>query len=306
MTGRELIQALGGRWHGSYGTARCPAHEDKNPSLSVSERDGKVLLKCHADCDQEAVIDALRERGLWDDHVARRTHVDQRAHVATRRSTLSAPESNPNGEAALAIWRAARTPEGTLVETYLAARGITIPIPASIRFHPGLKHGPTGLELPAMVAAVQAPDRSITGIHRTFLTMDGAKKAPVSSNKMMLGKCASGAVRLAAVADRLALTEGIETALSVLQATGIPTWATLSTGGLKAVIVPDEVNEVIICADGDEAGEKAANDVAQRFLREGRMVRIARPPAGMDFNDLLVLPEDVLLFDVRKKEPAHG
>ncbi len=92
MTGRELIQALGGRWHGSYGTARCPAHEDKNPSLSVSERDGKVLLKCHADCDQEAVIDALRERGLWDDHVARRPH------LTTRRSTSSAPEPNPNGE----------------------------------------------------------------------------------------------------------------------------------------------------------------------------------------------------------------
>jgi len=51
---RELIQALCGRWHGSYGTARCPAHEDKNPSLSVSERDGKVLLKCHGPCDQDA------------------------------------------------------------------------------------------------------------------------------------------------------------------------------------------------------------------------------------------------------------
>ena len=51
MDARDIIQALGGRWHGGYGTARCPAHEDKNPSLSVSERDGKVLLKCHADCD---------------------------------------------------------------------------------------------------------------------------------------------------------------------------------------------------------------------------------------------------------------
>ena len=157
-----------------------------------------------------------------------------------------------------------------------------------------------------MVAAVQGPDRSITGIHRTFLTMDGSKKAPVSQNKMMLGRCAGGAARLAAVADKLALTEGIETALSVQQATGIPTWATLSTSGLKTVILPPDVREVVICADGDDAGDQAAQDAAQRLLREGREVRIARAPAGMDFNDVLVLPENVVPFNIRKKETAHG
>ncbi len=55
-----------------------------------------------------------------------------------------------------------------------------------------------------------------------------------------------------------------------------------------------------------ETGEKAANEAAQRFLREGRVVRIARAPVGMDFNDVLVLPENVVPFDVRKKEPVHG
>ncbi len=73
MTAREIVAALAGRWHGSYGTARCPAHEDKNPSLSVSERDGKVLVKCHGPCEQEDVIDALRGLGLWgggDDHTS--------------------------------------------------------------------------------------------------------------------------------------------------------------------------------------------------------------------------------------------
>ncbi len=208
-------------------------------------------------------------------------------------------------DAARRTWREGDPPEDTPVETYLRERDIRLPIPPTLRFA-HLQHGPTGLVLPAMVAAVQAPDRSITGVHRTFLTMDGTKKAPVSQNKMMLGRCAGGAVRLAAAAEKLALAEGIETALSVQQATGIPTWATLSTSGLKAVILSDEVREVIICADGDEAGEKAANDAAQRFLREGRVVRIARAPAGMDFNDLLVLPENVVPLDVRKREPAQG
>jgi DNA primase len=47
------------------------------------------------------------------------------------------------------------------------------------------------------------------------------------------------------------------------------------------------VGEVILLADGDEAGEAAARDAGMRWMREGRRVRIARPPWGMDFNDML-------------------
>ena len=32
----------------------------------------------------------------------------------------------------------------------------------------------------------------------------------------------------------------------------------------------------------------AALDAARRWVREGRTVRIARPPTGMDFNDVLL------------------
>ena len=38
----------------------CPAHDDNNPSLSISEAaDGKVLLHCHAGCDVDAIVEAL-------------------------------------------------------------------------------------------------------------------------------------------------------------------------------------------------------------------------------------------------------
>lgn len=61
LTAAEIVHALGGR----SGVARCPAHDDHTPSLSVSDRDGRVLVHCHAGCDQRAVLDALAERGLW-------------------------------------------------------------------------------------------------------------------------------------------------------------------------------------------------------------------------------------------------
>ncbi len=66
-----------------------------------------------------------------------------------------------------------------------------------------------------------------------------------------------------------------------------------------------EVTTVTIAADGDEAGEKAAQDAARRFYLEGRKVKIARPPAGMDFNDLLVKPENVVPFP-RRQKAAHA
>jgi hypothetical protein len=47
--------------------AKCPAHSDKTPSLSIRDAArGRVLIHCHAGCEQSSVIAALRQRGLWD------------------------------------------------------------------------------------------------------------------------------------------------------------------------------------------------------------------------------------------------
>jgi putative DNA primase/helicase len=140
-----------------------------------------------------------------------------------------------------------------------------------------------------MIALVtRGSDNTPLAVHRTFLARDGAGKAPVDPQKMMLGPCRGGAVRLAAAGDVLMVGEGIETCLAAMQATGNATWAALSTSGLRALDLPEDVRDVIVLADGDDAGEAAARDCAWRWKREGRRVRIARPPQGMDFNDMLV------------------
>jgi len=66
---REITLGLGGKWNGRSGSAKCPAHEDRHPSLSVSDgADGKVLVRCHTGCAQMDVIETLQTRGLWPEH----------------------------------------------------------------------------------------------------------------------------------------------------------------------------------------------------------------------------------------------
>jgi len=288
MNAREVTRAIRGHWHGSYGTARCPAHDDRRPSLSIADsRDGKLLVRCHAGCKQTRVIEALRSRGLWDDG-------NHRRESFVRREMRPAVDAPPNradtkcSEGALRLWKASSAAFGTPVETYLRSRGLHHPLPACIRFHAGLKH-PKGGIWPAMVGLVtRGTDDAPLAIHRTFLARDGAGKAPVVPAKMMLGPCRGGAVRLGVPGDVLMVGEGIETCLAAMQATGHPAWAALSTSGLRALDLPEVVRDVIVLADGDDPGEAAAREAALRWKREGRSVRIARPPRGADFNDLLL------------------
>jgi putative DNA primase/helicase len=285
MNAESLAMALGGRKARAAWIACCPAHQDRDPSLAITDaKDGNVLVRCHAGCDQRDVIEALRARGLWE--AARR-------HSGGRRgdNRIARTEADSGGvertQAALGIWQASRPAGETSVATYLQSRGIALAPPPSVRFHAGLRHS-SGDVWPAMVALVtNGADGTPLGVHRTFLGRDGNGKAPVDPQKMMLGRCRGGAVRLAEPGEMLMVGEGIETCLAAMQATHHPAWAALSTSGLRSLDLPPEVRNVIVLADGDDPGDAAAQACAWRWKREGRRVRIARPPRGLDFNDLL-------------------
>jgi putative DNA primase/helicase len=68
--------------------------------------------------------------------------------------------------------------------------------------------------------------------------------------------------------------------------TGTPTWAALSAGGIRKLVLPECVREVVIAADPDPVGIIAAHSAARRWLHEVRRVSICRPPLDCDFNDL--------------------
>jgi len=64
LNAENLASALGGRKSGDGWVANCPAHEDHRPSLSIQEKNGKVLVHCFSSCHQDHVLEALRQRGL--------------------------------------------------------------------------------------------------------------------------------------------------------------------------------------------------------------------------------------------------
>jgi hypothetical protein len=60
MTAAEIAECLHARRSGNGWIVRCPAHEDRSPSLSIGEgRDGKILLHCFGGCTSKAVCDSL-------------------------------------------------------------------------------------------------------------------------------------------------------------------------------------------------------------------------------------------------------
>jgi phage/plasmid primase-like uncharacterized protein len=174
------------------------------------------------------------------------------------------------------------------VKAYLASRGLRLePLPDDLRYYWRAYNFSSGKHYPAMIAAVRNKAGDVVAVHQTFLSDDGHKVSGEGVKaKLFLGAVKGGAIRLTPATDRVALAEGIEDALSVIQSTGCPCWATGSASNIPDL--PDSIREVIICADNDEAGRKAAQRMAQHYSREGRKVKIAYPPGGAkDWNEAL-------------------
>jgi putative DNA primase/helicase len=267
---------------------QCLAHGDENPSLDIDAgQGGQALVRCRSrGCKYEDIATAF---GLRDEDAGRRLPLLPRRRTAPSPPRPAAPDERT--EQALSIWRRGRDARGTLAERYLRSRGLELPETDRLRFVPELLHAPSGTRWPGLLGLIaRGHDDVPLGVHRTFLAPDGRGKARIEPARMVCGPCGGGAVRLAPHEPERALLvgEGIETVLAAMQATGLPGWAAISAGGLQGLMLPPDVHEVVIVADGDDAGETAARAAAERWAREGRRASIARMPRGLDANDVLL------------------
>ncbi|PVZ49686.1 DUF7146 domain-containing protein [Thalassobacter stenotrophicus] len=204
------------------------------------------------------------------------------------------------------IARQTQSPNGTPVNTYLQGRGITIQPPDCIRF----RHSAYG-RYGAMVALATDVCGEVLAIQQVYLTTDG-KKAPLDpvrrTNKAVEGWAHRSAVRLPG-REPLVLCEGVETALSIWQATGQEVWACLGISNIARAPVPEKAM-VIIARDGDAPGSKAEGQILRAMsslVARGFTVLIATPPEGEDFNDILVREgEDAVRNLIAAAEPFHA
>ena len=119
---------------------------------------------------------------------------------------------------------------------------------------------------------------AIKGIHLTILRTDGTAKAGTSRDKIMMGASVGTPIVVAPISDGLglAITEGVEDALSVHLATGLGAWAAGSATRMPALAdaVPDYVDAITVVADGDAVGQLNANLLADRLAQRGHAVEL--------------------------------
>lgn len=211
-TARSLVQRLGAHRIGGGWQAACPVCQPERRreqrALSISTgADGRLLAYCHkTGCDWRAILYAA---GL---------EPGERVAPRAPRPAPARPDHRDQEriERARALWRAALPGAGTLVERYLAGRGIAWPAGLRVRFLPSARR-PDGTRGPAMLVAAKAGGE-VVGIQATFLDARGERLRDERGKTLRrsYGRLAGAFCRLLP-GDRPVVGEGVETALAALQ-----------------------------------------------------------------------------------------
>lgn len=194
-------------------------------------------------------------------------------------------DSRPNlAEWAEQIWSECLPLSGVAV-AYLKARGCVIPPEGDLRWHPQLKNSAANYTGPALVGLVtDAVTNRPMSLHRTWIKADGTKACTPARMLAAGHRKAGGVIRLWPddyVTYGLAIAEGVESALSVAH-DYTPVWAVIDAGNMAAFPKLRAIETLIIAADNDPVGIKAANTCAERW---GNATVAIPPVPGQDWND---------------------
>lgn len=287
------LHRAGNEWKGC-----CPFHPDRTPSFTIFADDRRA--HCFGCAWTGDVLDFVQQAygvkllGAIEmlDGGALRELEQQRAPAKPKADMRPVAQRIVNESVAI---------EGTPAEVYLRSRGITMPLPHTLRFArlspPKIEgngvlaaNGP-GL-LPTLIAIVTDPAGALVGLQRTYLTEDGRKAATKATDtdrkpkvKYSLGNVIGGSIQLGPPAASMIVTEGLEDGLTLAQALGRSVWVAAGTSMMPQMAFGDVTKAIVIGADGDVAGKVAADKAAEAFCAARLAVRIMRPaPPYKDFN----------------------
>lgn len=300
MTSFAIATALGGEVRGNRILCPGPRHSSTDRSLSVTfSPDAPDGFLVHSFAGDDPM--------LCRDYVRYRLGLPAFASGRAKASYMLTPSHNvsrDNSPYAMNLWDESIPALGSPVEAYCRVRVPFLTVDVfegdALRYHPAcpFRHYKTKeiFRLPAMLALLRdivtdAP----RAIHRTALRPDGCGKADMPDGgdpKRMLGPVKGSAVKLSpddSVMLGLAITEGVETGLSVYSIGIRPIWAGGSSGAVQAFPALEGIEALTIYADNDEnqTGQRAAQSCAERWREAGRECVIRRPrQAGADWNDI--------------------
>lgn len=245
--------------------------------------DGIEVLSWFCDMSKGDVLNDIVSI-LGGDLRAVKTHAVKR--VATRQSAPIDPEVAAKRTAIIKkAWDGSQPIEGTIAETYLRSRGIKGDLSLvgnNLRFHPSLSYkeddSSPWQKFPAMLAIYRDKDGVPLTLHRTFLKSDGSGKADISTPKMIYSPprdMRGGYIMLDKPIDTasgkyIGIAEGIETALSVREASGCPMWVGYSDRLMEMVNIPLDVKMVVPWVDLEPsgAGVRAGKVLSERLAKQ--------------------------------------
>jgi hypothetical protein len=183
---------------------------------------------------------------------------------------------------ARAMWARRKPLAGSPAETYLRHwRGLSGPFPAALAYLPASEGFRHSLIAPFAIAGEPEPgcvavtQEAVTAVHLTRLLPDSSDKQPGGDNKITIGRPKGSPIVLAPPTDLLGLliTEGVEDALSLHEATGLGAWAAGSAPLMPhlADVVPTFIEAVTVVGDPDANGFRYARELAARLRARGHV-----------------------------------
>lgn len=284
------------RWNGKDSfTACCVAHDDRNPSMSVTERDGKILAHCHAGCPQDAVIDAL---GILDKSDYSHGNNSNVSRVKQFKGPLPNPKPpKPTTDTSSTEARAQRAVElstpAPYNHPYLLKKGI--------QAHGIGVLGELYRDLPKPVSnrgnVLVIPMANVNGkvLSCQFIAEDGSKA-------YMAGQKRKGGFFYIKGDSRLWIVEGFATGASLHEDTGNSVACAFDTNGLMAVTdaltaLYGRKRDILIMADDDWQTDgnpgltkaRQAAEVCGIKVRKPDFAGLSRDTKDTDYNDMVRL-----------------